>query len=185
MIVGITGTIGAGKGTVVEYLVKEKGFVHFSARALLIEEIERRGLPVNRDTTTLVANDLRAARGPGYLAEELCRRAEKIQADGKNAVVESLRSVGEIQFIKTRPHSSFFAVDAKLETRYKRVQARQTELDQVTFEQFSAQETREMHSDDPFKQNLSACIALADVCFKNDGTKAELHAQIDLALKKC
>ena len=27
--IGITGTLGAGKGTIVDYLVKEKGFVHY------------------------------------------------------------------------------------------------------------------------------------------------------------
>ncbi|MDR0438308.1 MAG: AAA family ATPase, partial [Bacteroidales bacterium] len=50
MIIGITGTIGAGKGTIVDYLVSQKGFLHFSVRDFLSEEIERRGLPVNRDT---------------------------------------------------------------------------------------------------------------------------------------
>ncbi len=67
MIVGITGTIGAGKGTVVEYLVQKKGFVHFSARALILEEVKKRGLEVARENTTLVANDLRAAFGPTTL----------------------------------------------------------------------------------------------------------------------
>ena len=36
MIIGITGTLGAGKGTVVDFL-KEKGFRHFSVRDYLIK----------------------------------------------------------------------------------------------------------------------------------------------------
>jgi dephospho-CoA kinase len=36
-IIGITGTIGAGKGTVVEYLVGQKGFDHYSVRSFLID----------------------------------------------------------------------------------------------------------------------------------------------------
>ena len=59
-IIGITGTIGAGKGTIVDYLVKEKGYVHYSVREFLAEEVKRRGLEVNRDTLTEVGNDLRA-----------------------------------------------------------------------------------------------------------------------------
>ena len=41
MIIGITGTDGSGKGTVVDYLVEQKGFKHYSARAIFEEEIAR------------------------------------------------------------------------------------------------------------------------------------------------
>jgi len=42
IIIGITGTLGAGKGTVVEYL-QEKGFRHYSARGFITKEVEKRG----------------------------------------------------------------------------------------------------------------------------------------------
>ena len=59
IIIGITGTIGAGKGTIVEYLTDKKGFTHYSVRSFLIDEIKKRGFEVNRDSMVLVANDLR------------------------------------------------------------------------------------------------------------------------------
>lgn len=184
MIVGITGTIGAGKGTVVEYLVQQKGFVHFSARALILEEVKKRGLAVIRENTTLVANDLRAAFGPDYIAKELCRRAAAVQSQGKSAVVESLRSVGEINFIRTIPGSKVFAVDADPRIRYERVQSRKSELDQITFERFVAQEKAEINPNDPTKGNLLACIAMADVIFVNNGSVEELVAQVEAALAR-
>jgi len=46
-IIGITGTLGAGKGTIVGFLSTKKGYVHYSVRAYLIEEIEKRGMKVN------------------------------------------------------------------------------------------------------------------------------------------
>ncbi len=184
MIIGITGTIGAGKGTVVEYLVQKKGFVHFSARTLILEEVKKRGLEVVRENTTLVANDLRAAFGPDYIAKELCRRAAEVQRQGMGAIVESLRSVGEIQFIRTIPHSKVFAVDADPHVRYERITSRKTELDQITFERFVAQEKAEINLDDPTKGNLSACIALADVVFMNNGSFEDLVAQIEKALAR-
>ena len=183
MIIGITGTIGAGKGTVVEYLVQKKGFVHFSARALILEEVKKRGLEVVRENTTLVADSLRAAFGPDHIAKELCRRAAAVQAEGKSAVVESLRSIGEINFIRTIPGSKVFAVDADPRIRYERVCSRKSDLDQVTFERFVAQERAEINPDDPTKGNLSACIALADVVFMNNGDLAALHRQIEEALR--
>ena len=44
MIIGITGTLGAGKGTIASYLVKEKGFKHFSVREFLNKELQKRKL---------------------------------------------------------------------------------------------------------------------------------------------
>ena len=81
MIIGITGTLGAGKGTVADYLVKERGFKHLSVREYLIEEIKKRGLAVNRDNMVLVANDLRVKFGPGYIAEQLYEKAVEIEGD--------------------------------------------------------------------------------------------------------
>ncbi|MDR0282177.1 MAG: AAA family ATPase [Candidatus Peribacteria bacterium] len=76
-IIGITGTIGAGKGTVVDYLVKEKGYDHFSVRAYLTEEIKRRNLPVNRDNMREIANELRAENGPAYVVKQLFLHAQQ------------------------------------------------------------------------------------------------------------
>ena len=59
IIIGITGTLGAGKGTVVDYLVKEKGFRHYSVRAFLLEKIRDLGMPENRDSMHAVGNMLR------------------------------------------------------------------------------------------------------------------------------
>ena len=181
-IIGITGTLGAGKGEVVNYLVEKYGFKHFSAREFIIEEIKRRGLPVNRDTTTPVANDLRAKYGSDYIAKELFKRA--VTAGG-DAIIESIRTVGEAGALRaTGKPFTFLAVDADKKLRFERVHRRKSELDDVTFEKFVEDEKREMTSTDPTKQNLSACIALADVVIQNNGTLEELHAQVDTALGK-
>ena len=74
LIIGITGTIGAGKGTVVKYL-QQKGFQHYSSRKFITQEIKRRGMPVNRDSMAVVANDLRATHSPSYIAESLYSEA--------------------------------------------------------------------------------------------------------------
>ncbi|MGV8168891.1 MAG: AAA family ATPase [Candidatus Nanoarchaeia archaeon] len=179
MIVGITGTIGSGKGTVVEIL-KEKGFKHFSARALITEEIKRRNLPVNRDSMVLVGNDWRNKYGASYVAEELYRRAK---IAGGNAVIESLRTVGEIESLRMKGDFMLLAVDAEVEVRYERLHKRGLETDDVSFEQFSAQEQREFISSDPNKQNLSACIELADHLIINNGSVEELKRKIERILK--
>jgi dephospho-CoA kinase len=177
-ILGITGTIGAGKGTVVDHM-KQKGFLHYSARAFIVREIERRGLPVSRDTMVLVANDLRAAHSPSYIITSLYNEAA---GNGKNAVIESIRTEGEVQALRQKNHFHLIAIDADPKLRYERIVLRGTATDRISFEKFLSDEAREMHATDPNKQNLARCIELADHRIMNNGSVEALHDQIDRLL---
>ncbi|MEX1064007.1 MAG: AAA family ATPase [Candidatus Paceibacterota bacterium] len=175
VIFGITGTLGAGKGTIVDYL-KEKGLRHFSVSGFLAEEVKRRGLPVNRDTLVAMGNELRAQHSPSYLAEQLYEQAV---ISGENCIIESLRTPGEVEALRLKSEFYLLSVDAKPEIRYQRIQARKSEKDAISFEKFLENEEREMESDDPNKQNLRECIARANFSFENNGTVKELR--LDLA----
>jgi dephospho-CoA kinase len=183
IIIGITGTLGAGKGTIVDYLVKNKGFIHFSAREDVInKEIEKRNLSITRDNMVLVANDLRKNYGPSYVAEELFKMA---QNSDKNCVLESLRTFGEIESLKKKGKFFLFAVNAERRTRYNRIQKRNNaQSDNVSFQKFIEQEETEMRSNDPNKQNLSKCIQMADYIFDNNGSLEDLYKQVDDLIQK-
>lgn len=172
IIIGITGTLGAGKGTVVDYLTNQKGFVHFSVRAFISRELEQRGMPVNRDTLTALANELRAKNSPSFIIEELYKEAYQLR---KNCVIESIRTPGEIEALRSKPNFFLLAVDADPRIRYNRIRKRRSETDNVSFDSFMSSETREMHSDDPNKQNLAECIRQADFTILNNGSREELH----------
>lgn len=181
VIIGITGTLGAGKGEIVLSL-KKIGFAHFSARDFLVEELIKRGSPINRDTTTALANELRETHSPGYIIERLYAMA---LAKGQNAVIESVRAIGEVDFlrrqVKENSEVSFFliAVDADPKVRYSRVVSRASWLDHVSFEKFLFDEEREMRSTDPTKGNIAECVRRADYTIRNDGDRAELAAQVE------
>lgn len=179
MIIGLTGSFGAGKGAVVDYLV-QKGFRHYSVREFLTEEIGRRGLPVNRDSMIVVANDLRGEHGSAYLIELMYARAEE---NGGDAVIESLRAVAEIEKIKELG-GMVIGVDADSKIRYDRAVKRGSETDNVTYEKFLEQEKAESNPDDPTKQNIFGALKRADFILTNNGTFEELHAQIDEVLGK-
>jgi len=179
MIIGITGSFGAGKGAVVDYL-KEKGFAHFSARSFIIGEIEKRGLPVNRDTMAATANELRAQHGPTYVLEQLMQQAEKAQ---KDAVLESLRAKAEVEYVQQQG-GIVLGVDAPAEIRFARVIKRGSETDHVTLEKWVEQEQKEMNPDDPTKQDIFGALQLSDVIIQNDGTIPELHQKIDQFLEQ-
>lgn len=175
MIIGVTGTNGAGKGTVVDYLVQKKGFNHYSARDFLVEEIQRRNMPVDRTSMNIVGNDLRAKHGPAYVIEQLFLRAQKT---GGDAVIESVRAVGEAEFLKANG-AKLLTVDADPKIRYDRAVGRGTGTDRVDFETFVAQEERELISSDPTKHNMLGVMERADYKLENDGSLEELHRAID------
>lgn len=175
-IIGITGTIGAGKGTIVDYLVNNYGFKHYSVRDYLIREAKKQELPLNRDTYVKIANELRALHSPSFIIDELYKEAAQT---GENAIIESIRTSGEIASLRTKDNFSLWAVDADPKIRYERIVARQSETDQISFEIFLANEQREMTADDPTKQNLVECIRQADVKFENNSGFEELYKEIE------
>lgn len=176
VIIGITGTLGAGKGTIVEFLVGEKGLVHYSVRAYLMEKIREQALPENRDSMFRLANELRTKFGPSYVTDQLYNQA---LLSGKNCVIESIRTPGEIESLRSKGNFFLLAVDADAEIRYQRIFLRQSETDRVTRETFLENEKREMNSADPNKQNLKRCIEMADFIIQNNGTKEELIRQVE------
>ena len=181
IIIGITGTLGAGKGTLVEYLKEHKGFLHFSVRDFLVEELHRRNLDVNRDTMTSLANELRANHSPSYITDQLYAQAKQA---GHNSIIESIRTPGEITSLRAKGDFYLFAVDADPKMRYGRISLRKSATDNINFETFLSNEEREMTATDPNKQNLSKCIEEADFVFDNNGDLDKLYEQLVSVLKE-
>lgn len=180
IIIGITGTLGAGKGTIVDFLIREKGFIHFSVRGFLSWEIVRRGMEVNRDSMVEVANDLRSKHSPGYITDCLYQEA---RVSGRNCIIESIRTPGEVISLRSKGNFYLLAVDADAKIRYHRISLRKSETDMISFDTFVMNEAREMTSENPNHQNLRKCIEMADFVFNNDGTVKELEEAVSRILE--
>ncbi len=183
IIIGITGTHGAGKGTAVEWLVA-KGFKHVSAREFLLKEVAHRGLEPIRKNISYVANDLRAKHGAAHVLYSLY---EEAVVSAGNAVIESVYTIGEIETVRAEAHKRgevfiLLAVDADQKMRYERILKRGTTTDKLSFEDFAEREAVEMTSSDPSKQNLMACRERADIILYNNGTKEEFVKELESEL---
>jgi len=180
MIIGITGSDGGGKGTVVDYLVT-KGFTHYSSREFIVAEIERQGLPVDRNQMRLTANELRAEHGNEFVVKQAY---EKAQREGKDMVViESIRALAEAKYLKDQG-GILLSIDADPVVRYERVQARRSDTDKVTYEEFLAHEELEKNDPDPNGMQKTKVMVLADYTITNDGSLEELQAKVDEFLEQ-
>ncbi len=181
MIVGITGTIGAGKGTVAAYL-QEKGFKHYSLSEFLAAEASRRGLPATRVNRRIIGNEYRHV-GSTKLVEEVFHNATTDIERGVNVIIEPEHTRAEVEYIQSK-RGVVIAVDASLEVRYERIQKRGEAKDHVSFEEFVREQNRQMVSSNPDENNLKDAITAADFRIENNASLHELYKAIDGILEK-
>ncbi len=177
MLIGIVGALGAGKGTVVDYL-KAKGFRHYSASGYLKEVVLERGGTPGRDAYSAVATEIREADEAG-LAKILFDRY--VADGGGDAVIEALHDVGEAAYIK-EVGGILLGIDADMQVRYARAVARGSEKDNVTFDEFQSHIEREENGGG--RHNIRAALSLADYTIMNDGTIEELYKALDVFIQK-
>jgi len=181
MIIGITGTDGAGKGTVVRYLVDQKGFKHYSSRDHIVEEIEKRGLEKTRNQMRLTGNDLRREFGNDVIITKSLKQMDK---DGvEDSVIESIRALAEAETLK-KAGGILIAVDADQKLRYERVNERRSDTDQTSFEDFVAQEALESDDPDPNGMQKRKVMEMADYTILNNGSLEELNSVTEQVIDK-
>lgn len=176
MIIGITGTFGAGKGEIATYL-ESQGFIHYSVTSVITEELKRRSLSINRDTMLELANRLRKENGNAFFVKRII---EEIYHDHvTDAVIESIRVPEEAVELQSQSDRILIAVDADIQKRYQRITNRGSKKDDVSFEAFRQQEQNEMYGDNPSGTKIGECIEKADFTLINNGTLFELHQKVD------
>ncbi|MCL5411007.1 MAG: AAA family ATPase [Patescibacteria group bacterium] len=179
MIIGISGTFGAGKDLVAKYLETEKGFQHFSLADILREIAVENGTGVDRESVRILANKLNEEEGGDFLAKRALKRKNR-----ENLVISAVRRPEEIDFLKHQDDFILFFIDAPIEIRYKRMVSRSRDVEgKMTLDELRDKE--ELEGSGKSSQRVDLCKEKADFIINNSGTEDELRKKIDKILKEC
>ncbi len=179
MIIVICGTVGSGKGAITKYLIS-KGFKHHSARKYIAERLKGRDVVPDRNNLINMGDELRKI-SPTYLIEKLIEMAQEA---GGDCVIESVRTIAEINAVKKFKDSYSLGINADIKKRYERIKGRGAETDKISFEQFVTDDEREWINPDPDKVNIRACMEIADFKIENNKSLQELYDKLDEILEK-
>jgi dCMP deaminase len=180
MILGVSGLNGAGKGEVVRFL-EARSFYPLSLSDVIRDELRARGLEETRERMIETGRAIRAADGPGGLADRL---AAKLLPD-RNYVIDSVRHPAEVEALRARTgRFRLIWVDAEETIRLARIRTRGRTGDPTSLEELRAYEARELGSADPAGQQLLAVQRLADVTVTNDGDLPALHESLQRVLER-
>lgn len=172
-LIGLTGTNGAGKGEAAAYFVA-RGYTYFSLSDVIREELRKRGEPASRDNLIRTGNELRERGGPDVLAR---RTIDKVGGGGR-AVIDSIRNMGEIEYLRRQEGFVLLAIDAPIALRFERVAARGRDESAADLEAFKKKEDEE-RAGGTTGQQLQASMAAADRLIINDGTILEFHRKLE------
>lgn len=172
-IIGVSGTNGSGKDTVMQMLAQRYGYYLVSATDMLDAELELRGWPSDRQHKSRLGDEWRRQYGLGVIVDRAVEAAKT--AGCHKLVVGSLRNPGEADTVHAAGGIVVW-VDAEPSVRYQRIQRAQRgrSEDQRTFEQFLAEEQTEMHtSGDEATLDMSAVRDRAEIIINNDGDDSQ------------
>jgi len=176
LVLAVVGMAGAGKSSVVDYLV-QKGWNKIYLGKVILNEVINRKLNVNEKNEKIIREELKEKYGLGYCANILL---PEIIESIKNypTVIESLYSWSEYKYLKTNITDLYVLnVYATKNIRYGRIAKRSSRS--LVLEQIMQRDISEIENLDK-----AGPIAYADYTIINNNCIDELHNNIDLFLNE-
>ncbi len=171
MLVGVTGTIGSGKGEFCKILVSE-GFTKLAFGDVVRKEAVRRGIVESRENLQLLGFRLRQEDGVDVWSKRVAERIEQ----GKNYVVDGFRYPDQVNYFRERfgfdvGEFQLVAIESLDDNRFDRLRKRGREGDPRTWEEFWIQDRRDWVGYlEGTGQDVRGCFGVADYKVFNNGT---------------
>lgn len=171
-VIGIIGTIGAGKDTAGRYLTDRFAIPCYQISAPLKEICAERGMELTRENLVALGTELAAEKGETYLAEYIVSHAKS-----EEIIITGMRQLAQIKFLESSVDLVLIAVDADPSVRYERTVAAGVVSEAKNIDKFIANERAENSA--PNVQRLFECMSLADYRVENNGSLRDFYDEID------
>ena len=171
----IVGMAGSGKSSAARHL-EQKGWRVIRFGALTMQELEKRGLPINEANEKAIREELRAKHGMDAYARLLLSAIKESLATGPT-VIDGLYSWAEYKFLK-----GHFGEQMKVVAIYTTRSARYARISQRPDRPLSFAEAEQRDYAEIENVEKGGPIALADYTILNDGTEEGLFRAMDKLL---
>jgi len=171
----IVGMAGSGKSSIARHLEK-KGWRVIRFGALTMQELGKRGLPINQANEKAVREALRAKHGMEAYAKLLLPTIQESLSAGPT-VIDGMYSWSEYKFLRKHfgDEMKVVAIYTTRSLRYARISQRKERP--LTFEEAEQRDRAELEN-----VEKGGPIAMADYTIVNDGTEKELFRAADKLL---
>ena len=150
---------GSGKSTIVSAL-KARGLEALNLGDGVRAEAKRRNIELSGDNLGKLMLELRDKNGPGAIAALLTEQIKNSLS--KVIIVDGVRSIAEIEVLKTVGAVKLLSIEASADTRYKFLSARGRSDDPKTRKKFEERDKRELGV------GIGKSIAIADETISNN-----------------
>jgi dephospho-CoA kinase len=139
IIIGLVGPMASGKEVTKKYIEEKYNAKSCKFSTILRDVLDRLFVDKSRENLSAISMSLLDTFGQDLLAKVIARDSLAHEADV--VVIDGVRRDSDIVYLMNLPNFYLVAIDAKLETRYKRMVLRNENVgdSQKTLEQFEAE----------------------------------------------
>lgn len=173
IILSVVGLAGSGKTEVTNYLVNKTGWPKIYFGQAILDEVERRGLPLGEANERMVREEFRDKMGPAAMGVANLPKIKEAFATS-SVIVESLYSWEEYLLMKKEFGDAFkvLGLYSSFATRAARMAKRP--IRPLSAEDLDSRDTSQIEN-----LHQAGPIARADWMIVNEGTLEELFNAVD------
>lgn len=177
LIVCLTGMPGSGKSTVAKFL-KEYGFSLVTMGDVVRHEAKRSHIELTDTNLGNLMVKMRSDMGPGAIAYLIKGEIERIKTTFKttNFVVDGIRSLSEVEILKTVGSVRLLSIHASTKIRFEHLKRRARDDAPLTVQDFDNRDKREL------LVGISEAIALSDEVLSNNSLTIDELKRISIGI---